>query len=40
MLKIRKPVVAGAFYPANPAQLKQTLMYYLKDAPTDGEVSY
>ena len=38
MQKIREPAVAGTFYPADPAQLKQMLMHYLTDAQTGGKV--
>lgn len=38
MTKIREPAVSGAFYPADPDQLKQMLRHYLKDAPIGEKV--
>ena len=38
MNKIRQPAVAGAFYPANPEQLKQMVSQYLNDAKTLAKV--
>ena len=38
MLKTREPTVAGTFYPADSAQLKQMLTHYPIDASTGGKV--
>ncbi len=38
MVKIRKPGVAGTFYPADSEQLEQMLAHYLNDAPQAEKV--